>query len=117
MCENQARIRSISQAIFPPQNYTAKILQTFGAAKHFVPSNSEGESESKSYTDIQSEYVVNLTKMKFLEVRVIAYDMMSPFIITDFLVSMTYGYKISREIILQQALTCSRTIPIYPFNR
>ena len=42
----------------------------FGAAKHFIPKNSEGESESTKYSDIQSEYIGNLTKVKLLEARV-----------------------------------------------
>ena len=35
------------------KNATTKVAQNFGAAKHFVRRNSEGESESKIYTDIQ----------------------------------------------------------------
>ena len=57
------------------------ILQTFGAAKHFVPSNLEGESKSTKYTDIQSKYVGNLAQIKFLEVCIMAYDMRDLFII------------------------------------
>ena len=44
-------------------NATRALAQTFGAAKHFVPKNSEGESESTKYADIQSEYVGNLVKI------------------------------------------------------
>ena len=62
-------------------NATRALAQTFGAAKHFVPKNSEGESESTKYADIQSEYVGNLSKIKLLESRVIAYDMMAPFVV------------------------------------
>ena len=39
------------------KNATTKLLQIFGAVKHFIPRNSEGECESKSYIDIQSEYI------------------------------------------------------------
>ena len=50
-----------------------------------MPINSEEESEAKSYTDIQSYYVVNIIKMKLLEARVLAYDTMTYFIIPEFL--------------------------------
>ena len=46
-----------------------------------MPSNSKGESESKSNTDIQSEYIVNLTKMKILEAKVIVYGVVAPLIV------------------------------------
>ena len=64
------------------KNATTKLSQNVGATKHYVPRNSDGESDLKSYTDGQSEYVVNLTKMKLLEARVLDYDIMSPFIVT-----------------------------------
>ena len=62
-------------------NATSALAQTFGASKHFVPKNSEGESESTKYANIQSKYVGNLSKIKLLESRVIAYDMMAPFVV------------------------------------
>ena len=45
-------------------NATKVLSQTFGGAKHFVPNNSEGDSESTKYTDIKYEYVGNLAKIK-----------------------------------------------------
>ena len=63
------------------KNATYALSQVFGAAAHFIPKNSEGESESTKYSDIQSEYVGNLTKVKLLEARVMGYDMLAPFII------------------------------------
>ena len=68
---------------------TTKLLQNFGDAKRFVPGNSEGDSEYKSYTYIQSEYVGNLTMTKLLETRVIYYDIMAPFIIPYLLCEYT----------------------------
>ena len=67
------------------KNGTTKKLQTFGAAKHFMTRNSEGGYGSKIYTYIQSEYIVNITKMGFLETRVLAYGIMAPFIVPDFI--------------------------------
>ena len=58
------------------------LLQIFGAAKHFVPNNWEGESESTTYTDIQSEYIGNWSKIKLLEASIMAYDTRDPLIIT-----------------------------------
>ena len=52
---------------------------------NFTPRNSEVESESKSYTYIQSNYVGDIIKMKFLETRVIVYDTMAPFIVPSLL--------------------------------
>ena len=52
---------------FRHKNDTATLSQTFDDANNFVPRNSEGESKSNRYTYIQSEYVVNITKMKLLE--------------------------------------------------
>ena len=46
-----------------------------------MPKNLEGESQSKVYTYIQSEYVGNINNIKLLKARVLAYDMMAPFII------------------------------------
>ena len=67
------------------KNTTATLLQTFGVENHFVPRNLEVDSESNHYTNIQSEYVGNMTKTKFLEARVLAYDMTAPFIVPVFL--------------------------------
>ena len=45
----------------------------------------EGESDRPKYSNIQLEYVGNLTKWKLLERRVNQYDMMLPFIIPKFI--------------------------------
>ena len=63
------------------ENATKVLSQTFGDEKQFVPKNSEGESESTKYTDIQSEYVGNLAKIKLLEACIMAYDMRGTFIV------------------------------------
>ena len=62
-------------------NKRLTLSQIFGSANHFVPNKLEGGYESTKYTDIQYEYVGNLAKMKFLENRIMAYDMRDPFII------------------------------------
>ena len=60
---------------------------------NFVPRKLEAESESESYTDIQSKYIGNLNKMKLLEAGFLAYDMMGPFIIP----SLLYEYALEVE--------------------
>ena len=62
-------------------NATKAISQNFGSANNFYPKNSEGDPESTKYTDMQSEYVGNLAKIRVLEARIMAYDMRDPFII------------------------------------
>ena len=58
-------------------------MKNFGAANQFVPSNPKGEYESNRYTGLQYEYFWNIFKMKVLETRVLAYDIMTPFIVPD----------------------------------
>ena len=62
-------------------NATKAISQNFGSANNFVPKNSEVESKSTKYTNIQSKYVGKLDKIKLLEACIMAYDMRDPFII------------------------------------
>ena len=38
---------------------TGALPSKFGAPRHFVPKNKEGESEAFKYNDIQQEYVGN----------------------------------------------------------
>ena len=57
------------------------MFQTFGSANHFLPKNSEEESESNNYTDIQYKYVEILSKIQLLEASIMAYDMKDPFIV------------------------------------
>ena len=56
------------------KNETAPLSQKFDAAKPWEATNMEGDYDSKKYVDIQSEYVVNPTKLVFLEDRVNEYD-------------------------------------------
>ena len=49
------------------------------------PGTRGGGSESTKYTNMQSEYGGNLTKIKLLEARIIAYDMRELFIISTML--------------------------------
>ena len=82
MCvKNKRGPGGISQRDIHHAKSTKALSQTFGAANHFVPKNSEGESKSTKSTDIKSEYVGNLAKIKLLEARIMAYDMRDPFII------------------------------------
>ena len=60
-------------------NATKAILQTSGAVKHFFPTNLEGGSESTKNTNIQSEYIGDLDKIK--ETHIMAYYMRYPFVI------------------------------------
>ena len=53
----------------------------FGAAKHFMTKNPEGIYENPNYSNVQLEYVGNLTKLKLLERRLKMYYMLLPFII------------------------------------
>ena len=69
-------------------NAIKALLQTFGAAKHFFPKNLERESDSTKYTDIQSEYVGKLAKIKLLDTRIMAYNMRYPFLSPHFYISM-----------------------------
>jgi hypothetical protein len=54
-------------------------------AKHFCAKNSEGEASNKQYANLQqSEYAGNLAKIKTLKWCMDAWDMISPFVIPDF---------------------------------
>ena len=46
-----------------------------------IPKNSERESKSTKYTDIQSDYVGNLAKIKLLKACIMVYEIRYPFII------------------------------------
>ena len=65
------------------KNIIATLFQIFGATKHFVSRNLEGESKSNCYTDIQSESVGNINKMKLLESGVLDNDVIATFIVPD----------------------------------
>ena len=62
-------------------NATKVLSHNFGDTKHLVPKDSEGGSNSTKYTNIQSEYVGSLDKIKLLEACIMAYGMRDPFII------------------------------------
>ena len=63
-------------------NTTKALSQNFGAANHFFLKNLEGGSKSTKYTNIQSECVGNLAKIKLLEDCIMAFDMRYLFIIS-----------------------------------
>ena len=48
--------------------------QVFGAARHFVPTSQEGETD-RPYHNIQEMYVGNLQKLKGVKDRITKYDM------------------------------------------
>ena len=57
---------------------------TFASAKHFHAKNADGEASNK-YANLQSKYAGNLAKIKTLKRRMDAWDMISPFVIPDFI--------------------------------
>ena len=63
---------------------TNAIPYPFASAKYFHAKNAEGEASNK-YANLQSEYAGNLAKIKTLKRRMDAWDMISPFVIPDFL--------------------------------
>ena len=63
---------------------TKAIPYPFASAKHFHAKNADGEASNK-YANLQSEYAGNLAKIKTLKRRMDAWDMISPFVIPDFI--------------------------------
>ncbi len=55
-------------------------LEHFGGMKHFCTKNTDSELSYK-YSNIQSEYVGNLDKLKLFRKRIEAFDMFDPFLI------------------------------------
>ena len=55
---------------------TDALEQTFGAARHFLPTSREVEPDN--YHNIQEIYVGNLHKLKGLRDRCVKYDMKDP---------------------------------------
>ncbi len=53
-------------------------------SKHFHAKNAEGEALNK-YANLESEQAGNLAKIKTLKWRIDAWDMISPFVIPDFI--------------------------------
>jgi hypothetical protein len=63
---------------------TAALPELFGAAKHFCTKNSDGELAYK-YKDIQSKYMGNLDKLKLFLKRLVAFDMLNPFMVPSWI--------------------------------
>jgi hypothetical protein len=63
---------------------TKAIPYPFALAKHFHAKNAEGEASNK-YANLQSEYAGNLAKIKTVKRRMDAWDMISPFVVPDFI--------------------------------
>ena len=57
---------------------TGVLDQVFGAARHFVPTRWEGETD-QPYHNIQEMYVGNLQNLKGMKDRITKYDMVDPF--------------------------------------
>ena len=64
---------------------TAPLLLKLGAVKNFMTKNAEGESYKPNYYNVQSEYVGNLTNLRFLEQRATHYYMLFTFIVPRFI--------------------------------
>ncbi len=62
---------------------TKAIPYPFTSAKHFHANNAQGEASNK-YANLQSEYAGNLAKIKTLKQCMDAWDMISSFVIPDF---------------------------------
>jgi hypothetical protein len=63
---------------------TAALPELFGVAKHFRTNNSDGELAYK-YKDIQSEYMGNLDKLKLFWKRLVAFNMLNPFMVPSWI--------------------------------
>ena len=63
---------------------TKALPYPFALAKHFHTKNAEGEASNK-YANLQSKYAGNLAKIKTIKRRMDAWDMISPFVIPDFI--------------------------------
>jgi hypothetical protein len=65
------------------EDATKAIPHPFASAKHFHARNAEGEASNKN-SNLQSEYAGNLAKIKTFKWRMDAWDMISPFVIPQF---------------------------------
>jgi hypothetical protein len=63
---------------------TKAIPYPFASAKHFHAKNAEGEASNK-YANLQSKYAENLAKIKTLKRCMDVWDMISLFVIPDFI--------------------------------
>jgi hypothetical protein len=85
ICPKHARGAHGSQDYARHQEAATKAIPyPFASAKHFHAKNADGEASNK-YANLQSEYAGNLAKIKTLKRRMDAWDMISPFVIPDFI--------------------------------
>jgi hypothetical protein len=85
ICPKHARGAHGSHDYARHQEAATKALPyPFASAKHFHAKNAEGEASNK-YANLQSEYAENLAKIKTLKRRMDTWDMISPFVIPDFI--------------------------------
>ncbi len=63
---------------------TKALPYPFALAKHFHAKYAEGEASNK-YANLQSKYAGNFAKIKTLKWRMDAWDMISPFVIPEFI--------------------------------
>ena len=75
----------------------------FGAAKHFVPTSQEGETDNP-YHNIQEMYVGNLQKLRSVHDRATKYDMMDPLKIPVMIDSLTTEPEIVEEMRLPRGM-------------
>ena len=85
MCLKHARVAHGSRDYARHQEAATKALPyPFASAKHFHVKNAEGEASNKKYANLQSEYAGNLAKIKTLKRRMDAWDIICPFVISEF---------------------------------
>ncbi len=85
ICPKHACVAHGSRDYARHQEAATKALPyPFASAKHFHVKNAEGEASNKKYANLQSEYAGNLAKIKTLKRRMDAWDMISPFVIPEF---------------------------------
>ena len=81
MYQEQVCTQRFKGARYSPLQHNEGAIADLWCFKALHPQELGGDSESTKYTNIQSDYVENLAKIKILEARIIAYDMIYPFII------------------------------------
>ena len=94
-------------------NSTKVLSQDLGDVKHFVTKNLEGGSNSTKYTDIQYEYVGNLTKINFLEACIMAYNTRDPFLPPHWYTSVPVHLRTIGGTMRLQGSTCCPTGRIF----
>ena len=77
-------MESLAPVTLCHQEAATKALLQYASAGHFHVMNAEGESSNK-YTNLQSKYVGNLSKIKNIKSHMDARDISNPFVIPTLL--------------------------------